>query len=638
VRYLWRFGRLRRALVWHAGAIALVSGGYAFGAVPGFRAPAAAPFAGTATPRPGAVCPHVLAPHMRGPFGTMARPVTFADYQLVGCWVGMLTGKAFVYDEYVSHQYGAGIGVSYDGHVVAHVNAGAGGAPLVVHFMGTVACWSEQAGAWFFALNLQTGATMPTRLALQTCPPPHWPPRSVLGLRGQRYPWGIELRLPARRPGQSKRLARPGPALPRPVVSPGLAHHHAAACASTSVRTVPVGLNPITVAVDEGTRRAFVVTWGRYPHRGRVSVLDTVTGNLLRSVTVGVWPRRITVAAQAGRVFITNTGPSSPDGPHETVSVLDAASGHLLATLPGGDWLIDVVVDDTSGLAFIAAADLGWAGHISVVDARSGRLVRTIHLPGPPAGMALDTAARRVVVTDYGKGTANNSHVMVLDARTGRVLRTVLLDGSPSLVVVDRHAGHAFVAAAGLRILETRGGALLSMPPIALHPAAMVVNESTGRLYALIQGAPDTGYVDSLAVLDTHSGRLLRTFRVGRRAGPMAVDPASGRLFLTVGDTLTVCAAATGALLRTVPVGRDPAALLLDEHRGHLLVLTGITVGRPGNRPNHGTLSVVETRSGALLSTVAVGAEPATMALDAQSGRSFVTNDASNTVSEVCTS
>lgn len=185
-----------RHLFWKAllyGAVLALVSGWRMGGGPTMHA--SPPFAGTAAPGlPAARCPRVLSPSMRNPFGVMVHVTTVAAYQLVGCWLGTLRGKPFIYDEFASHRYGGGLAVAYNGHVVAHVLAGGGGPPVVVRFIGDLACWSEQAGAYFFAINLITGVVLQMPQAGHLCAPPHWPPTYVLGLRGYHYPWGIEIR------------------------------------------------------------------------------------------------------------------------------------------------------------------------------------------------------------------------------------------------------------------------------------------------------------------------------------------------------------------------------------------------------------------------------------------------------------
>jgi hypothetical protein len=145
-------------------------------------------FVGTAAPiTPASSCPKILPDNMRNPFTSGTQSVTVADYQLVGCWRGTLAGKKFIIDEYFSPQAGGGIAVEYGGIVVARLLTGTG-APTIVRFTGTYACDAEQAGAYFQAVNLQTGVRMDDKQAQIVCAPPEWPPKYVLGLGTHRYP------------------------------------------------------------------------------------------------------------------------------------------------------------------------------------------------------------------------------------------------------------------------------------------------------------------------------------------------------------------------------------------------------------------------------------------------------------------
>ncbi len=161
------------------------------------RGAASPPFAGTAAPRlPATTCPRIVPRGLRNPFSNGGNPairrITVADYRLVGCWVGTLAATPFVYDEFASAQ-GAGLAVAYGRKLVAHVVAG-GAPPVVVRFTGTSACWNEQAGAYYVEIDLETGRVQSGPHIQRTCAPPRWPPYFVLGLTGQRYPFGIEPR------------------------------------------------------------------------------------------------------------------------------------------------------------------------------------------------------------------------------------------------------------------------------------------------------------------------------------------------------------------------------------------------------------------------------------------------------------
>ncbi len=157
----------------------------------------APPFVGPATPRiPATSCPRIVSRGIKNPFGNgynaTGSRITVANYRLVGCWVGLLAARPFVYEEYVSAQ-GVGLAIAHGGTLIALADAG-GGSPVVVRFTGMSACWSEQASAYYFEVNLQTGRVRSDPREQRTCAPPRLPARYVLGLTGRRYPVGIELR------------------------------------------------------------------------------------------------------------------------------------------------------------------------------------------------------------------------------------------------------------------------------------------------------------------------------------------------------------------------------------------------------------------------------------------------------------
>lgn len=127
-------------------------------------------FAGTAHPVvPASACPAVLPGDLAGPFGPNTPPP--GHYRIDGCWEGQLAGTPFTIDLYFSSCCGGGVAVRFGGRLTAHVLAGAG-PPAIVRFTGGDACWVEQAGAVYGAVNIRTGAVMPEAEARRVCPPP----------------------------------------------------------------------------------------------------------------------------------------------------------------------------------------------------------------------------------------------------------------------------------------------------------------------------------------------------------------------------------------------------------------------------------------------------------------------------------
>jgi len=247
------------------------------------------------------------------------------------------------------------------------------------------------------------------------------------------------------------------------------ASHVSRGAAGTLVApTAPVGAHPIAVAVDEHTRHVFVLSAGplkNIHNRGSVSMLDAATGMVRRTIRLGFYPQALAVDRRAARAFVV-TQNSSQDGSDDdvpgTVSVLDTATGSLLRTVTVGHEPMAVAVDERTGRAFIANK---LSDSVSVLDAATGTTLRTVTVgPGgsggyaAPSAVAVDERTGHVFVLD-----AYDDSVRMLDATTGKVLHSSIVGTDPRTIVVDGQAGRAFVPSdGGLQVLDTHTGDVLS--------------------------------------------------------------------------------------------------------------------------------------------------------------------------------
>lgn len=367
---------------------------------------------------------------------------------------------------------------------------------------------------------------------------------------------------------------------------------------SPILRTVPVGINPGPIAIDSRTGRAFVVNDGQYGGPdGSVSVLDTATGKVLHSVPVGVAPAAIAVDVSSGRVFVVNSQLHSSKGPQGTVSMLDARDGRLLRTIRVGAIPFDVVVDEGTNQAFILNS----------------------YLPG---------------YTDV-KGA--NANVSVLDATTGRVLRTVDLGPNPApflgrALALDARRHVVFVPSHdGLNLLDARSGSLLrTFPDLGI---AQAVDEATGYIFSYDYNNKQT------VLFDPYRGRVVRTI-AGVYVGQQ--DHRAGRIIGSSGQALYLLDAHSGRIARTIRLSQyrlppafaqpGPALLAVDEVRGRALVAFPGPVDSQYTPTGNGLLAVVDDRTGALLRTIPVGRDPSAAAVDPASGHAFIVNGDSNDV------
>ncbi len=254
--------------------------------------------------------------------------------------------------------------------------------------------------------------------------------------------------------------------------------------------TTAVGLGPSAIAIDDRSRRVFVSalrsTGGLL--EGTIQLLDAASGRPLRSVGVGGYPGIIGVDEQANRAFVVFLG--------DATRMLDATTGQVIGIVPvaGAGCPLGVGVSARTTHVFIPTRR-----GVAVVDARSGAVLRItpipmaagyiLHCTGPisMAPIAIAVRSARVFVGDVVPFARDR--LTMLDARNGRLLRTIALRVSALALAIDERRGRAVVglgAPGGVDILDVATGSSLGHIDVGGVPVAVVVDGKTGRAFVLV--------------------------------------------------------------------------------------------------------------------------------------------------------
>jgi YVTN family beta-propeller protein len=121
------------------------------------------------------------------------------------------------------------------------------------------------------------------------------------------------------------------------------------------LRTVAVGPRPSAIAVDERMGRVYVVNNGD----NSLSILDAHSGTPLQAVPVGPNPDAVAVDERKGRVYVASEGATDAAGNlvgPGSLEVLDARSGQIARTITVGIAPSAVAVDERTGDAFVVNA------------------------------------------------------------------------------------------------------------------------------------------------------------------------------------------------------------------------------------------------------------------------------------------
>ncbi len=422
---------------------------------------------------------------------------------------------------------------------------------------------------------------------------------------------------------------------------------------AATVALLQVGASPVerTVALGQGQYIGVAVVDARTGHvyvtvdhptrnEARVQMLD-VAGTPRRTLaSVLNAPAPLVVSSGAGRVLLIRP---SADGQTTRLALLDAARATTLRT---------------------TAVPLYPFYSISAVAVSGG--VVALASPGNPG--CPGTGAATPTCTTSGGGVA------LLDAATGRLRRVLAVLGRAWTTALDAQIAHALVTSATgpgvgpsklvVSVFDAGTGQLLhraALPTPNLRAKRMAVDAATGRAFLLagVEPSPSQLTWSALYVLDTRTGALVRMLTWSGGPGDVAVDERAGRVFVTdtgparlfqksvagggsmgmflpVGPgSLRTLDARTGAPLRTTRLGIAPGAIAVDERRGRVYVAnagshdgygsmgsTPIDIPAPTSGP--GGVSVADAATGRLLRTVALGTQPASIALDGRTGRAFI--------------
>jgi DNA-binding beta-propeller fold protein YncE len=164
----------------------------------------------------------------------------------------------------------------------------------------------------------------------------------------------------------------------------------------------------------------------------RALTIESRSGRVLASAPAGEYPDGLAYAANVGHVFV-----SDESGGVETVL---SASGRRLATIALGGEAGNVQYDAGSGKVLV---DVQSRDDLAVIDPRSNRVVRRIHLTGCDSSHSLliDSPRRIAFVTCEG-----NARLLTVDLRTMKTTGMFMTGSSPDVLAFDQGLRRLYVS------------------------------------------------------------------------------------------------------------------------------------------------------------------------------------------------
>jgi YVTN family beta-propeller protein len=307
-----------------------------------------------------------------------------------------------------------------------------------------------------------------------------------------------------------------------------------------------------------------------------VSVIDTASDTVLRSIPVGRRPRGLEVSPDGRKLYVALSGTPRggpnvdertlppPDRTQDGIGVVDIESGTVLEKLPSGN--DPEIVDSSPDGSLLAVANEDSA-EMRLMTAHDARVIATPTVGLEPEGVRFRPDGRVIYVTSEG-----NDRIDVIDVDAGRAIATIPTGKRPRAVVFSADGARAYVTCeldARVDVLDAQAHRTLTSIEIEGTPKAlpmgMALDGSADRLYVTLGRAGD------VAVIDTSALRVVqRITGVGLRPWGIALTPAGDKVYTANGPSGDVSVIDTKSLqvLRRIPAGKLPWGLALVRVRG----------------------------------------------------------------------
>lgn len=284
--------------------------------------------------------------------------------------------------------------------------------------------------------------------------------------------------------------------------------------ATNLVTKINVGSSPHGIAVDSGSRLAFVANY----HDNSVSVVNIDSNTVVRKINVGKNPQNLVVDPATGLLLVGCDGTS-------VVQIYDLQRYSLVGSVSTGRGPIRLAVHSSQKLAYAVAQDsssmqvisldsrelirtvkvganprviavderdqIAYIGHwkrdrISVVDLAAQNKIGELKVGKNPNTITVAPESRLAFVGNYENGKDGGGSVSVIDLDSRSVKKTIDVDDGPSRVAVDENANSVYLSclyASTINVIDMDTLTVADRFGTADRPTGVSVDTSTGRLY-----------------------------------------------------------------------------------------------------------------------------------------------------------
>ncbi|WP_157947643.1 bifunctional YncE family protein/alkaline phosphatase family protein [Abditibacterium utsteinense] len=198
----------------------------------------------------------------------------------------------------------------------------------------------------------------------------------------------------------------------------------------------------------------------------------------------------LSLSGDGSQIYAANNSADPQKMMRGALQILDVASGKLQSEieLPGYPFAVAIQTRGTNSSKIYVSSEQ--RGVISVIEARSGKVVREIAVGTQPVGLKFDNSQKRLFVVNAGSDTLS-----IIDTQTDRVLNTVLLrpdnarglpGATPLGMTLSRDEKWLYIALGDMNavaVIDLGRKTLAGYLPVGWYPTALAISPDGTRLF-----------------------------------------------------------------------------------------------------------------------------------------------------------
>ncbi|MBB3186151.1 YncE family protein [Microbacter margulisiae] len=307
-----------------------------------------------------------------------------------------------------------------------------------------------------------------------------------------------------------------------------------------------------------------------------LSGLSMQAGNVVYKLTQRIavpgsgWWDYLAVDTQHSRLFVSHA---------DQVNVVDLKTNKAIAIIPNTPGVHGITFAYDLNKGFISD---GQDSSVTVFDLSTLKTIGKIQVTGKNPDAILYDPFSHCVLTFNGR----SSNATVINGRTGAIVTTITLPGNPEFAQTDAH-GHVFVNIESkstlVRINATKWSIEKewSIAP-GEEPSGLAIDVAHERLFSVCRNK-------KMIVSDAVAGKVIATLPIGSRCDGVAYDPLYKRIISSNGEgTITVVQEETPNLFRVLnnfPTQTGARTIAVNPKTGRLYLSVAELEPGQGRRP-----------------------------------------------------